>query len=344
MKTTSTFSIRLDEKVIVSMVAVSLIALLFTAFRYKNYKPCEAFQFNVYANYFNVGHYIFFKTTDTKNAEQWVWDFGDKSAVDKKSGPLVSHIYREPGQYIISLTINGECKQYQNIVINNVVKDSIRYVFPTVIWPLEPILVGQNIMFQDATNGANRWEWYVGEGKDSKRFTTKDVPFTFQKPGEYVVKLFVNGNIDAKQERTFRVQDAVVVAKAAKVNKPIASRGAPRMNIKDAPDGDPFGPAPKPAEIKPQAPQLTKERFTEMIQGVVEKSVFERDFEPYLCGNRNVRVSLNGDDVSFTKCLSDLRKIKKLKYLKASAYTDPGTNCIQSISIVFKEKKMFGVF
>ena len=254
MKTTSTFSIRLDEKVIISMVAVSLIALLFTAFRYKNYKPCEAFQFNVYANYFNVGHYIFFKTADTKNAEKWEWDFGDKSPVDKKSGPLVSHIYKEPGQYIISLTINGECKQYQNIVINNVVKDSIRYVFPTVIWPLEPILVGQNIMFQDATNGANRWEWYVGEGKDSKRFTSKDVPFTFQKPGVYVVKLFVNGNIDAKQERTFRVQDAVAVAKPAKINRPIQSRG-PRLNIKDAPESDPFGGTAKPvAEAKPAAP------------------------------------------------------------------------------------------
>ena len=189
------YSVRLDEKVIFTMIIVSTLALLFTAFRYKNYTPCNGFQLKISANYFDVGNTIFFSTPNAKQAEKWEWDFGDKTPTDKTSGPLTSHIYTQPGKYIISLTINGQCKQYENLVINNVKKDSIRFVTPQVIWPATPVTVGQNIVFRDITNGANRWEWYIGEGKDSKRFVTKEVSFTFTTAGLIPVKLFVNGNI-----------------------------------------------------------------------------------------------------------------------------------------------------
>lgn len=346
MKTPSSFSVRLDEKVIMTMIIVSVLASFFTAFRYKSSKPCVAFEFSVYANYFNVGHFIFFKTNDTRSAEKWEWDFGDKSATDSKSGPIASHIYKEPGQYLVTLTINGKCKQYQNVVINNVVKDSIRYVEPQVLWPLDPVFVGQNVVFKDVTNGANRWEWYVGEGIDSKRFVTKDVPYVFSKPGSYVVKLFVNGNIDAKQERMIKVINDPSLKQA--VVRPNIAYGPVRQrpNIKDAPDAEPLnGSAPiAVTETKPQNPQLTKEIFTQMIQGVVEKMVVEKDFDIYMCGNSNVRVSFNGEDISFHECIVRLQKLKKLKSLKAIAFTDPGTNCIQRITIATERKKFIGIF
>lgn len=350
MKPTSVYSVRLDDKVILIMLIIIGSSLFFTAFRYKNYEPCRAFQFSVYANYFNVGHYIFFKTTDTYNAQKWEWDFGDKTPVDKTSGPVVSHVYTQPGQYIVSLTINGKCKQYQNIVINNVVKDSIRFVMPQVIWPANPVITGQNIVFRDVTNGAHSWEWYIGEGKDSKRFVTRDVIYTFTSPGLVPVKLFVNGNIDAKEERLIEVKSP----DQPKYNTPVVSGGGynkpvyrPQKKIKDRPDNesilDDNSLNKSEAPVVIQAPQLTKEYFLQMIRGVVDGSVNERDFEPYLCGNRNVRVSYNGDDISFSECISRLQKVKKVKSLKASAYTDSGTNCILSISIVLEKKTFLGI-
>jgi PKD repeat protein len=349
MKSTSTYSIRLDEKIIVSMLIVSFLALALTAFRYKNYKPCTAFNFTAYANYFDAGHYIFLKASDTHNAKSWEWDFGDKAPPDKSSGPVTSHIYNQPGQYLITLTINGSCKQYQNIVINSVPRDSIKYVIPQAIWPPEPVIVGQSVVFRDMTSGANRWEWYIGEGKESERFTTKDVIYSFKKSGLVPVKLFVNGNIDAKLERRIRVDDIPKIALPSRI-PPGGGRQRWPGGFNDRPESDPLSgnnqqqqKSADDTKPQPSAPKLTNESFLQMIRGVMNGKVFERDFDVYTCGNKNIRVSFNGDDISFPECIMRLQKLKKLKSLKASAYTNSGTNCITNISIVYEKKTFLGL-
>lgn len=346
MRPSSAYSIRLDEKVIILMVTISILALFLTAFRYKNYKPCSAFQFTVYANYFNVGHHIFFKTTDVQNSRKWEWDFGDKTVPDKTSGPISTHVYKQPGRYIVTLTINGQCKQYQNVVIHNAVKDSVRSIIPQVMWPEDPVIAGQNVLFHDITNGANRWEWYIGEGKESKRFVTQDVEFTFSKPGLVPVKLFINGNIEYKLERIIKVENAALRKRPYPGNYARRRPYRPAMTIKDKPDNESLfdqEPQKLTGSTKPHAPQLTKELFLQMIRGVIGRTVSERDFAPYLCGNRDVRVSFNGDDISFPECIERLHKVKKVKSLKASAYTDGETNCILNISIVYERKTFLGL-
>ena len=347
MKPNQTYSIRIDERIIMTMLVVSIIGLLLTAFRYKTDKPCSAYQFTLYANYFNTGNYIFFKASDTQNAQSWEWDFGDKTPLDKKSGPVTSHIYQQPGEYFITLTLNDRCKQYQKVVINSVQKDSIRYVIPQVIWPQNPVKIGQNVLFTDVTNGANKWEWYIGEGKESKRFITKEVAYTFLKAGVVPVKLFVNGNIDAKMEKLFTVENiSVKNNNSAKRNRENVNPNNNLNRINDKPFTDSYLDDRKPtvaAETKPMAPQLTEENFLKMIRGVIKGVLSEKDFEPYLCGNKNVKVSFNGDNISFYECIGRLQKIKRLKSLKASANTDSGTNCILSININY-EKKFLGLF
>jgi PKD repeat protein len=341
----STFSVRLDEKVILTMIITCIVASFITAFRYKNDRPCQAFEFSVTSNDYKVGHYIFFNTLDTKNAESWEWDFGDKTVTDKVSGPSATHIYNEPGQFDITLTINGKCKQYQSININNVVKDSIPFVIPQVIWPIEPIKVGQPIMFRDNTNGSNRWEWYVGSGKESQNFKTQDVPFTFERAGTYEVNLTVNGNTDARLVRMIKVEN--VATPVTPMYYPPASRGSggPRRSYRgDIPDA-PSGPSQfsgnnqaNATPAKPELQALTKEKFLEMIQGVVDKTFLEGDFDPYMCDNPNVRVSFNGEDISFHEAIINLQQLHRLKSLKAIAFTNEGTNCIKRISIVTKKK------
>jgi hypothetical protein len=346
---TSTFSVRLDEKVILTMIIVCIIASFITAFRFKNDKPCGEFEFKVTSNDYKVGHYVFFNTADTRNAESWEWDFGDKTPTDKTSGPSATHIYKESGQYDITLTLNGKCKQFQSVNINNVTKDSIPFVIPQVIWPQDPIKVGQPVVFRDNTNGANRWEWYVGSGKDSKNFTSQDVPFTFERAGTYEVNLTVNGNADARLVKMIKVEGLPIpkapINYAGNTGGP---RGRPsnRGEIADAPSGpSQFGNnaqnAAAAVPAKPQLAPLTKERFLEMIQGVVDKTFLEQDFDPYMCGNTNVRVSFNGEDISFHEAIINLQGLKRLKSLKAIAFTNDGTNCIKRISIVTKKKGLF---
>jgi hypothetical protein len=345
---TSTFSVRLDEKVILTMIIVSIVACFITAFRYKNDRPCNDFEFSVTSNDYKVGHYIFFNTTDTRNADSWEWDFGDKSPTDKLSGPSATHIYKDAGEYDITLTINGKCKQFQSININNVAKDSIPFVIPQVIWPQEPIKVGQPIVFRDNTNGANRWEWYVGSGKESKNFTTQDVPFTFEKAGTYEVNLMVNGNADARLIKMIKVEN-VAAPIVPRYYPPVVRGGAVahRADRGDIPDA-PSGPSQfsnnsqaNAAPAKPQLAPLTKERFLEMIQGVVDQTFLEQDFDAYMCGNPDVRVSFNGEDISFHEAIINLQNLRRLKSLKAIAFTNEGTNCIKRISIVTKKKGLF---
>ncbi len=347
---TSTFSVRLDEKVILTMIIVCILASFITAFRFKNDKPCANFEFSVTSNDYKVGHYIFFNTADTRTAQSWEWDFGDKTPTDKVSGPSATHIYKESGQYDITLTLNGKCKQFQSVNINSVAKDSIPFVIPQVIWPQDPLKVGQPVVFRDNTNGANRWEWYVGSGKDSKNFTSQDVPFTFERAGTYEVNLTVNGNADARLVKMIRVE-GLPIAKAP--TNYAGNTGGPRARpsnsgeIADAPSrpsqfGNNAQNAAAAAPAKPQLAALTKERFLEMIQGVVDKTFLEQDFDPYMCGNTNVRVSFNGEDISFHEAIINLQGLKRLKSLKAIAFTNDGTNCIKRISIVTKKKGLFG--
>jgi PKD domain len=330
------------------MFIVSILGLTVTAFRYKNDTPCAPFQFSLYANYFNTGHFIFFKASDTRNAKTWEWDFGDKTPVDKTSGPVTKHVYQQAGEYIISLKLDGNCKEYGKVVINNVQKDSIRYVMPQVVWPAEPVMADQDVLFNDITNGANSWEWYIGEGKESKRFVTKDVAYTFSKPGLVTVKLFVNGNKGAMAERVIKIEDNTLKNRQPVNRNRAARRPANRYSgISDKPSTEAYLDDVKPAEpveSKTMAPELTREYFLQMIRGVIKGVVFEKDFDPYMCNNKNIRVSFNGDDIGFTECISRLQKIKRLKSLKASAYTDSGTNCIINISIAYEKKKVLGIF
>ncbi len=346
MKAVSNFSVRLDGKVPIFLLVVSSLALLITAFRFNSDEPCNGFTIDAYSNHFDVGSTVFFSTKNAKNARTWEWNFGDNTPLDKTSGTFANHIYTQPGRYIITLTINNQCKQLINININNVIKDTLQKIYPTVIWPTGPIMVGQNLVFSDNTNGAHRWDWYFGEGKNSKQFNTKDVSFTFQSPGPVIVKLFINGDPNTFEERTIDVLDIPEQKIKAYTANPNNVIRPPKFDIKDKPsDESIFGNdnTGKPEAQTVSAPRLTNALFLSMVKGVVDKTVMERDFEPYLCGNKNVRVSFNGDDISFPECIQRLRKIKKFKSLKANAYTDRGTNCILGISIVYDKKTILGL-
>jgi PKD repeat protein len=347
---TSSFSIRLDERIIFSMVIVCVLASFITAFRFKNDKPCPTYDFGVSANDYMAGRYVFFSTTGASNAEKWEWNFGDNTPVDKFSGPNATHIFKQAGNYDITLTINGKCTQVKSISINSVSQDSIPQVIPQILLPQEPILTNQTVMFRDMTNGSNKWEWFIGEGVGSKQFTTKDVVTSFSRTGEYKIKLVVNGNYGAVLEKTVRVTSLP--------SSSIPSSGFQRAPI-SIPDGPPpsrIPQGPRNPGVIPDAPpssggaitdpknitkpkvSFTKEHIQEMIQGVIDGSYVEQDFYPYMCGNKNVRVLYNKEDISFHEAIEKLQSARRLKSVKPTIFTDEITGCINRMSIITKKK------
>lgn len=122
-------------------------------------------------------------------ASTWTWNFGD-GTVDEHSTQHVSHSYREPGTYTVSLTVsNNGC--YETIT---------KTAYITAVNPF-PRFSRQNIdcanrtmaTFDEQSLGTiSSWKWNWGDGKENT-YTTKTSPVKHQydKTGDYLVKLTV---------------------------------------------------------------------------------------------------------------------------------------------------------
>jgi PKD repeat protein len=198
---------RIDNKVITASLVLSAFFLVLMAFRYKNTKECPpvAFSFRT-ANKFDVAYEkekVYFSSEVKYDANEWEWDFGDKTPVDKESGPYLSHEYAAPGDYIVRLTINGKCEHVQTIKIGKRQNNKNKlYLRP--FWPPETLVAGRDYYFVDSTSGATKWSWYFGEDETNRNKQT--VTYQFVEPGQYRVTLVVNGDLEnGVAERLFTV-------------------------------------------------------------------------------------------------------------------------------------------
>jgi PKD repeat protein len=198
---------RIDNKVITVSLVLSAFFLLLMAFRYKNTKVCPTVDFSFRtANKFDVAYEkekVHFSSEVKYDANEWEWDFGDKTPADKASGPYVSHEYATPGVYTVRLTINGKCEQVKNISIGKRESNKSKlYLRPS--WPPETLFAGRDYYFGDSTSGAKSWSWYFD--RDETKRTRQDVSYQFVEPGDYRVILVINDDLEnGKTEKTFRV-------------------------------------------------------------------------------------------------------------------------------------------
>ncbi len=230
---------RIDGKVVTAMLVLSFVFLIIMSFRYKNTKPCPHVEFSFRtANKFDVAYEkekVHFSSDVKYNANEWEWDFGDKSPIDKTSGPYVSHEYATPGVYTVRLTINGKCQQVKNISIGKREHTGTRlYLRP--LWPPTATLVaGRDYYFGDSTSGANTWSWYF-DGDETRR-DKQNIVYQFVEPGDYKVILVINNDLEnGKVEKTF------TVVAPAKINSPVVPTqgggGNQRRNINVNPPTD----------------------------------------------------------------------------------------------------------
>ena len=201
-------SYTLDAKVPVTMFLLAALFLGLMAFKYNTKQPCGAVDFSyrtaskfdeVYTN-----EAVYFSSELKYNADSWKWDFGDKSAMDAKSGPYTTHEYRQPGQYTVRLMINEKCEFARTINVNR--RDDIGkklYLMP--LWPAgDPLVAGTEYNFGDNTTGANTWSWYFdGEPKRLQ----KNVSYIFTETGIHKVVLVINEDLaNNRTEKIFNVK------------------------------------------------------------------------------------------------------------------------------------------
>lgn len=207
---------RIDDKVIPFMLLLSVLFLVLMAFRFRNDKPCSRVQFSFRTiNNDNIaypGDEIFFTSETRGSANQWEWNFGDKK-IDRTSGPVVSHEYAAPGNYTVTLTINGKCTEVKNIDITERKRQDKLFLNPR--WPADKLKTGMPYLFQDSTAGGTSWTWYFEDG-EAKRIT-QSATYQFNEAGEQKVILVVNGRngSSGQVEKTFMVEDPAPVQSAA---------------------------------------------------------------------------------------------------------------------------------
>ena len=154
-------------------------------------------------------------TNTSNNYTSFSWDFGDGEVVANVADP--SHVYANPGTYIVTLTVNGTNGQIVQTI------DSVVVVQPSALLsaPVGAICAGQSAALQSLANQrVRRYTWdfgdgSVGSGNDSM------MTHVYATAGIYTAKLVVTDSLGCSVAAAAGVAidvhapPAVVVAPAA---------------------------------------------------------------------------------------------------------------------------------
>ena len=338
---------RLDERVILTMLGVALLAMIIMAARYKSHEVCVPFYIKTVAQHYNAGEVIRFETN--ASGKHFFWDFGDGQVNDTK-GFTVVHAFDEPGEYTVALTTQANCTEYKTVMIAPAPKTADPALVPEFICP-QSAEVGKPVQFQDTTRGATRWEWRFGETATVDA-TYRVATYTYTTPGLKTVSIVINNNEQRMGICKIYVNPAAPppVKSESKSGGSGGARGI--VVIPEKPTNDPLGggttaeplPTAPPPPVIVRAPDITSKEFENGLRAVVNNFKNAQSFSAYLCGNLNLQVSFNGAAVSFTEMcnrLSAIKNEKKIKRLNVQLIKNEQTNCIIAMVVDFKEKEGF---
>lgn len=329
----------LDDKVVFSMIGVTLISFFIMAYKYKTYTPCQDFTIDAKSptGHFYTGEIIRFATAGAKSFKKWEWHFGDEE-IDRTAVSYASHAYDQPGEYTITVTANGTCTEYRTIVITRAPVIENPLLIPKIICP-QSAEVGKAVSFSDTTNGATQWEWRFGE-TGTVDATSRAASYVYTSPGIKSISLIVNN--DPRQYISCKVMVNLPAPEAPK-NRPPAGGGR-QIVINAKPETDPLEPEPvtnKPPEIV-KAPEISFQQFEANLKAVSNGYKTAEDFAPYLCDNLNVQTLLNGESLTFRELcnkFASFKSSKKIKQLSVHLTKNSQSNCIILVTVVLKKRE-----
>ena len=308
---------------------------------------CENSTFYIVAKNRLVGETIEFYN-ETPNATTWEWNFGDnsKNQFDKN----VTHHYKNPGKYRITLTINDNCVTYKDIVIKSVGDLAERSRKPEIIAP-RVVKVGEEVIFDYYYSGSDifSWEWSFGE--TSRLDDTESNPvYIYKTPGIKKVSLIVNGNVSKITSQTILVKPKDPIVADALVEdveiKPLKLRPGPAqidpaeeyaMTLPVVPPSSKKK-ANKSDKNKKTAPKISEEQFELLLHQVAKQSKTKDDFGTFLCEDYKIPVLINDSKIMpFDEfCKKIAGKTLKISNIRLSTNDD---NCIINVEINYKVKK-----
>jgi len=345
MKSTSASSQLIDEKVIITMIICSALAILVLAFRYKTYEPYSPVNISVQEGTLYTDELIQFKAdgTDVKG-KTLQWNFGDSSN-EHDEGITANHQFINPGRFDITLTIGGNHQEHKTILVVKAEPVSVPLSTPQFTGPQKAI-VGEIVTFKDATSNATQWEWWFGEKISATPDATgRIVKYAFKEPGNKTVTLVVNGNITGS---------LTVFVENKPIPKPPHENNTPPPPVSPKPTVPPL-PNPTPVDSSkvaseapkhPKAPDVSEDQLAVMLKKVVDGDKSAADFSQYfLDGNLNTTVYSNGTGMPFKSFCEELKGIKKsrnIKTFKVVGVDKDANNYIRSLNVKYEKYGLVG--
>lgn len=359
MKHTQISNIRIDSTVIITMIAAIVIGAGIITYKAFHIVPCVDFNITPYSQNYFTGEGIKF-SSDIRSYKELDWSFGDGTN-SKSTSATVYHIFKNAGDYTITLTVNKTCKQYINISISDapLIVDSTkipRFTFPN------SATVGVTERFQDHTKDAVQWAWRFGETA-SIDATSPNPSYTFKTPGLKTVSLMINNDTS----RVGIVKIFVNPASSTASNHDMGSsyRGDPQIVVVPSrPDTRPLDslrnkPPADSANLPPvpnvftqhlpnvssinKAPDINRAQLEGMLRQIPDNSLPENYFAKYMKDIKNTEVNLNGHPTTFDDFynkLKGLKKSSKIKTLNVQMVKDQN-GYIKSLNVEFDKRSLF---
>jgi PKD repeat protein len=339
----------IDIRVIFFFAVLLLIGIVAFIIQFFNHVECEDVKFYIFSDHSQSEESIEFYDR-THNAKKWEWDFGDGSLLDVRRHTF--HVYKKPGKYKVTLTINGDCTHTRELVIKDKYAAD-KFGTPQIIVP-KIITAGQPTYFRSVSDDAKTWEWSFGENRRGIDETSENPVYTFSTPGEKTITLIINGDFSTVAKKTIYVHTRVI----KKTNplditsyvyeKKAEAFSLPRGSVKKDPLEDMLQYVPVAPKTKTQkdsivavkkAPKISEDQFEILLTKVAEGSKVKDDFAEYLCDDLDIPIVKNDKDLLTFSQLCATIKGKKIKIESIRLNKDKQNNCIKGLNISYKVKK-----
>lgn len=125
------------------------------------------------------------------------WDFGDGNSA---TGGKYRHIFTEPGEYTVSLTVegsgSGQCSNVSQVTgkVRVIEGPVAEFEVPASIAPGEPVTLDASA--SSANGGFRSAKWTIDTENSSEEVTGMVTEYTFTEPGEYFVTVTLETNTD----------------------------------------------------------------------------------------------------------------------------------------------------
>lgn len=337
-----------DTRIVFFFSIILLIAIVSFLIQFFKHVDCDDVKYYILSDHSQSEEPIEFYD-QTHNAKSWKWDFGDGSTADSRRHTF--HTYKNPGKYIVTLTINGECTHTRELVLKD--KFLLDKLGTPKIITSKTITVGQSTYLSSISPEAKTWEWGFGEGRGIIETSSNPV-YTFSTPGEKTITLVINGDFSRVAKKVIYVHPRVIKktnpldVTSYVYEKNAESFSLPRGSVKRDPLEDMLQYVPVAPRTKTQkdsienikkAPKISEDQFEILLSKVAEGSKVKDDFTDFLCDDLEVPVVKNDKDLlTFAQLCSSI-KGKKIKIESIRLNKDKTSNCVKGMSISYKIKK-----